>query len=336
MHSAMSKAIIPLVLILAGCAAFLQGCGGGDDSTTTTTTMGTSIPDIAGRTADLSTLVKALTAADLVTTLSGKGPFTVFAPTDAAFDALPFNGSALAYLLSNITSLKEVLEYHVTSGDFNSSSLKNGEKIPMLAGGNTTVEITTAANVTTVKIEGGSATNKATVTQANIEASNGIVHIINEVLIPADTKLPSIPDIATSNNLTTLVTAVTDAGLADTLSTGGPFTVFAPTNAAFAALGDLLNKLLLPANKDKLTEVLKYHVHSGAVTSSQLKNGEVVSTLDGNKTVNITITGSQVKVNNATVGPADVYAVNGVVHVINEVLVPPGFVPPTDAGVLVV
>jgi transforming growth factor-beta-induced protein len=312
-----------LAVALLSSAAFLQGCGGGGDSSTTTTTTpnsGTTIPDIAGKTADLSTLVEALKAAGLVSTLAGPGPFTVFAPTNDAFNALPFNGSELTYLLNNKDKLTEVLEYHVASGNVTSGDLKNGEKIKMLAGGNVTVTITN----TTVMI------NDATVTTADVMASNGVVHIINKVLIPADFTAPNIPELATAANLTTLVTAVTAADLGAALS-GGPLTVFAPTNAAFAALPDgVLTALLKPENKESLQQVLKYHVHSGEVTAGDIKSGEQqIDTLEGSK-LNITKTDSNVQVNTANVTSADNFAINGVVHVINGVLLPPGFVPPTS------
>jgi len=278
-----------------------------------------SIPGIAEQTKDLSLLLTALKAADLVETLEGAGPFTVFAPTNAAFDALPFGGAELTYLLNNKDKLTEVLEYHVTKGNFASSNLSNGEKIPMLAGGNTTVTI----DGSTVMI------NQATVTTADVKATNGVVHIIDKVLIPTNFTAPNIPQLAQSANLTTLLTAVTAANLSTALS-GGPLTVFAPTNAAFDALPNgTLQKLLDPANIKDLQQVLQYHVHPGEVVSADLKSGEQVSTLEGSK-LNITINNSTVKVNNATVTKADQFAINGVVHVIDAVLLPPDFVPPAS------
>merc|ERR1712176_77226 len=276
-----------------------------------------SIPGIAGQTTDLSTLVDALKAADLVTTLEGKGPFTVFAPTNDAFEALPYKGAELTYLLNNKDKLTEVLEYHVTWGNITSADLKNGEMIKMLMGGDVTVKI----NGTSVMI------NNATVTTPNVIASNGVVHIIDKVLIPENFTAPNIPALATDANLSTFVTALQKADLVTAVS-DGPLTVFAPTNAAFAALPTgLLDKLLEPANLQALQQVLKYHVVSGEVVSSALKNGEKVPTLEGSN-LNITISGSEVDVNKAKVIKADQFAVNGVVHVIDAVLVPPDFVLP--------
>merc|ERR1712238_99311 len=125
----------------------LQGCGGGggDDTTTTTTGIGpNTIPGIAEKTSDLSTLVTALQAAGLVDTLAGSGPFTVFAPTNEAFAALP--AAELKYLLNNKTALTEVLEYHVASGKVLSTDLSDGEKIKTLEGEDVTVTITNNTN----------------------------------------------------------------------------------------------------------------------------------------------------------------------------------------------
>jgi uncharacterized surface protein with fasciclin (FAS1) repeats len=169
--------------------------------------------------------------------------------------------------------------------------------------------------------------NDATVTTPNVIASNGVVHIIDKVLIPENFTAPNIPALATDANLSTLVTALRKAELVTAVS-DGPLTVFAPTNAAFAALPTgLLDKLLEPANLQALQQVLKYHVVSGEVVSSALKNGEKVPTLEGSN-LNITISGSEVDVNKAKVIKADQFAVNGVVHVIDAVLVPPDFVLP--------
>jgi transforming growth factor-beta-induced protein len=320
-----SPAIVTLVVALVGLSSVLQGCGSagsGDATTTTTTAIGpNTIPGIAERTKDLSTLVTALQTAGLVDILAGKGPFTVFAPTNDAFAELP--KAELTYLLHNKTALTEVLEYHVASGSVLSTALTNGEKIMTLEGENVTVTITKTSNGTTVKID------DATVKTANVKASNGVVHVIDKVLVPPGFSAPTIPQLATAANLSTLVAAVTAAKLVDTLSGAGPFTVFAPTNEAFAALSPgVLTALLKPENIKALTSILTYHVASGEVLSSDLTNGEQIKTLEG-QDVNVTISGSDVSINAAKVTDPNVFAVNGVVHVIDAVLLPPGFVPPS-------
>merc|ERR1719424_14168 len=289
----------------------------------TTTAIGpNTIPGLAEKNADLSTLVTALQAAGLVDTLAGSRAFTVFAPTNEAFAALP--PAELKYLLNNKTALTAVLEYHVASGKVLSSDLYNGEEIKTLEGENVTVTIIKTSTGTTVKID------DATVKTANVEASNGVVHIIDKVMIPPGFAAPTIPQLAAAANLTTLVAAVTAAKLGATLSGAGPFTVFAPTNEAFAALPPgVLTALLKPANIADLVKVLEYHVVSREVLSTDLKNGEQIKTLEGQE-VNVTIAGSDVSINDAKVKEANVFAVNGVVHVIDAVLLPPGFTPPSD------
>jgi uncharacterized surface protein with fasciclin (FAS1) repeats len=133
----------------------------------------------------------------------------------------------------------------------------------------------------------------------------------------------TIVDVAASNpDFSTLVTAVTEAGLVETLSGEGPFTVFAPTDEAFAALPDgLLDALLMPENQEVLTQILTYHVVSGEVMSTDIAPGDV-ATVEG-EDITITTDDGGVQVNGATVTTADVDASNGVIHVIDEVLVPP-------------
>ncbi len=123
-------------------------------------------------------------------------------------------------------------------------------------------------------------------------------------------------------DLSTLVAAVKAAGLVETLNSAGPFTVFAPTNEAFAALPDgVLESLLKPENKSKLVAILTYHVVSGEVMSKDLKDGQEANTVEGESIIFDLKKG--VKVNNANVAMADVKASNGVVHVIDQVILPP-------------
>merc|ERR1712127_963107 len=170
--------------------------------------------------------------------------------------------------------------------------------------------------------------NNAQVTTADIDASNGVVHIINAVLIPAhfNSAGKTIVDLAVATpDLSTLVTALKAGGLVATLSGAGPFTVFAPTNEAFAALpAALLKHLLDPANKAQLVDVLTYHVASGSVHAADLKNDEKIKTVEG-KDVEARIVGSKVFINQAQVTTADIDASNGVVHIINSVLIPAHF-----------
>jgi len=274
-----------------------------------------NIVELASATSDLATLVTALKAGQLTTALSGKGPFTVFAPTNEAFTALP--PATLAHLLDpkNIKELQSVLEYHVISdAAIRSFDLKSSQSVKTLEGQD--VEIT--------QVNGSIFVNKAKVTTANVDATNGVVHIINQVLIPP-TPTPSIVELAIATpDLSTLVTALKAGGLVDTLSGAGPFTVFAPTNEAFAKIdSNVLKRLLAPENKDTLVKVLTYHVVSGAVLSKDLTNNEKIKTVEG-EDVTAHVTTAGVKINDATVKTADVVASNGVVHIIESVLLPAG------------
>jgi uncharacterized surface protein with fasciclin (FAS1) repeats len=292
-----------------------------------------NIVELAESVKDLSTLVTAVQAAGLVSTLEGKGPFTVFAPTNEAFAALP--KSVLAYLLKpeNKAKLVKVLTYHVVAAKVESKDIKDGEVVKTVEGSAVTAHLKDGK----VAIEGGFAKNIANVVQADVEASNGVVHIIDQVLLPKmsiDTSAllaapKNIVELAESvKDLSTLVTAVQAAGLVSTLEGKGPFTVFAPTNEAFAALPkQVLADLLKPENKAKLVKVLTYHVVAAKVESKDISNGQVVKTVEGNtvtahlKDGKVMIQGGSIK-NIATVVQADVEASNGVVHVIDTVLLP--------------
>jgi uncharacterized surface protein with fasciclin (FAS1) repeats len=267
-----------------------------------------TVVDIIVDSENHNTLETAVIAAGLADDLSGDGPFTVFAPTDAAFAALPA-GTLDALLADPTGALADVLLYHVVSGKVRSSSLRNGMEVTTLLGKDLMV---------TVNAE-GVFINDAKVTVADVMADNGIVHVIDAVLVPAKTTVVDI--IVESENHNTLETAVIAAGLADDLSGDGPFTVFAPTDAAFAALPAGTLDALLADPTGELANILLYHVVSGNVKSTDLSDGMTATTLLG-KDVMVTINASGVFINDAKVVVADIMADNGVVHVIDAVLIP--------------
>lgn len=306
-----------------------------------------SIVDIAVATDDLSLLVDALKQADagLVETLSGDGPFTVFAPTNAAFanllELLGDDYNSLADFDTEVEKglLVKVLTYHVVSAKALAGDLSDNQKIKTLQGEDVSISLTDGKVLINDATE-----DSATVTTADVVASNGVVHIIDKVLIPQEVldilsslSLRSIVEIATAtNDLSILVSALqqADAGMVETLQGDGPFTVFAPTNDAFMALlndlGDDYNKISdfdTPEEKEFLTMVLQYHVIIGVTAlSSSLTDGQTIRTAQGEH-VGISIKNGTVHItdateNNATVIAADVLATNGVVHVINKVLLP--------------
>merc|ERR1711907_501182 len=231
--------------------------------------------ELASATPDLSTLMAALKAGNLIKALSGTGPFTVFAPTNEAFAKLP--KATLNHLLDpkNIKELDAILEYHVLSGvAVSKADLKSEQKVKTLEGQDVEIKAT----------RGEVLVNQARVTTADVAASNGIVHIIDSVLmIPK----PNIVQLAERTaDLSILVSAVVAGDLADTLSSAGKFTVFAPTNEAFKALpAGTLTSLMKPANKAKLIDILKYHVLPEQVLSTQLRAHQTVKTLEGNSVV---------------------------------------------------
>merc|ERR1719182_1385791 len=297
-----------------------------------------NIVQIAEATPDLSTLVTALKAGGLVDTLSGPGPFTVFAPTNEAFAALP--AKLLAYLLDpkHKAQLVDVLTYHVASGSVHAKDLKNDEKIKTVEGKDVEARL----------YDRRVFINQAEVTTADVDASNGVVHIINAVLIPTFVMTQFTSVVAASNivqlaeatpDLSTLVAAVSAGGLVNTLESPGPFTVFAPTTEAFSALpAGVVSNLLKPENKATLDDVLTYHVVSGAVHAADLSDGQVIKTVEG-KTLLATVNKTGVFINDAQVTTADVDASNGVVHIINAVLLPAAKAPtpaPAPAGKTIV
>jgi len=277
------------------------------------------IVDIASNDSSFSILVTALQTAELVEALQGEGPFTVFAPTDDAFAALLEALDITAEDLLSQSGLADVLLYHVVSGKIMSTDLSDGQTAETLNGESITVDLSDGVKI-----------NESTVTTADIEATNGVIHVIDQVLIPEGFELDmeeemDIVDIALADeSFSTLVAALQQADLVSALQGEGPFTVFAPTNDAFAALLEALDisaeQLLLQPD---LADVLLYHVVSGKVMSTDLSDGLVAETLNG-ESVTFDLSDG-VKVNMSTVIGADVEASNGVIHVIDTVLVPEGF-----------
>lgn len=289
-------------------ATALVACG--DDDVTDTQEPGT-IAATAAASSDLSTLTTALDAAGLVSTLEGTGPFTVFAPTNAAFDALGPDVVAALLEDGNMDILSRVLTFHVVSGAAAfAEDLSDGQTFTTVEGGELTVGVS-----------GGSVTvNGANVVTADIEASNGVVHIIDDVLVPSDTDVYETAVLTEAT--TTLAAAVGAADLAGALQGDGPFTVFAPVNAAFEALGtDRLDVLLDPANQALLQKVLTYHVISGAaIEAGELSDGQTATTLEGSDVTFDLSDSSDPKINGVSIIATDIQVENGVIHLIDGVL----------------
>ena len=268
--------------------------------------------DIVGVASDnAKTLTAALTAAGLVQTLKGPGPFTVFAPTDAAFAAIQSDVDNLLRP-ENKAKLAMVLTCHVVSGKKMASDLKDGQELTALDGSKLMVKIS----------NGKVMVNDATITTKDVEASNGVVHLIDKVILPAKPKEKAMDIVAiASESAKTLAAAVTAAGLVETLQGNGPFTVFAPTDAAFAAIQKDVDNLLKPENKAKLANILTYHVVAGKVMAADLMDGQELTTVQGAK-LKVSVKNGKVMINGANVVSADIPASNGVIHVIDKVVMP--------------
>ncbi len=319
----MKRIQILLWALLAGLIAACGGAADGADSTTATTVAPATtttamqeeadIVDVATEAGNFSTLLTAVEAAGLVETLQGDGPYTVFAPTDEAFAALP--EGTLDGLLADTEALSQVLLYHVVPGEVMASDVVELESATTVQG----EDIAITVDGDSVKV------NEATVVSTDIVASNGVIHVIDQVILPPSmsesAEMGDIVETAQSaGGFTTLLAAVEAAGLVETLKGEGPFTVFAPTDEAFEALDeDTLNSLL--ADPDALSQVLLYHVVPGQVTADQVVELESAETVEGGS-VAIRVEDGQVFINDAQVIATDVLTSNGVIHVIDKVIVP--------------
>jgi len=265
-----------------------------------------SIAEIASDNANFSTLVEALIKADLVETLSNAGDFTVFAPDNDAFAALfsTLEVSGIADIPSD--DLKSILLYHVLGEKKSSSMISAGYYSSLSPAQGRTVSMYIGTDM------GVSINDAASVTSADIEASNGVIHAIDAVLMP-----PSVVDLAVQNgSFGTLVSAVVEAELAETLSDpSGTYTVFAPTDDAFAALGGNVPEDLAP--------ILLYHVLGSPVYSDEISSGIVSSLNATDPEIVVEVSDMGVKLNgSASVIATDIVGTNGVIHVIDQVILP--------------
>lgn len=261
-----------------------------------------------------SILVSALQKAGLVSALEGTGPFTVFAPTNDAFNALFTQLGVSGISDLSAETLKPILLNHVVSGTVKSMDIATGYAATLNDGGpgKTAVKVF-IEKTTAVKVDGSK------VIAADVMASNGVIHVIDKVILPASVVSHAINNPAFS----TLVQAVVKAELVEALSAAGPFTVFAPTNDAFAKLFTALGVSgIADLTAEQLTPILLYHVVSGNVTASQVMTGSV-PTLKAGSNIEVVANTSGVKLNGSSnVIATDVQGTNGVVHAIDAVLLP--------------
>jgi uncharacterized surface protein with fasciclin (FAS1) repeats len=295
--------------VLAVSSALLVTACNKDDNSSDPTPTDNTITGVVVASADFSTLKDAVIKADLQTTLSGAGPFTVFAPDNAAFTASGIDNAALASLTAD--QVKAILLYHTLPAKVMAADVPAGPNAKVTTAGGDSVFVTKNAN--------GVFVNGVKVTQADISASNGVIHRIGRVLLPP-----------AGNIVETAVAAGLDPNLAQTLSTA-TLTVFAPTNQAFTQLlGNLGLSKLEDIPVATLLAVLQYHVVGGRAFSSDLANGNLAMLANGNTTVGLTdgtnggptITGNGNAGAKSNIIATNIVCRNGVVHLIDRVLLP--------------
>ncbi len=296
-------------LLVPIAAAFLSACGSDDHPVPAK-----DVVQTAADNGSFATLTAAIKAANLETTLKGPGPFTVFAPNDAAFAKIP--KAQLDALIANPAELAKVLTYHVVPGKVLKADVKPG-LVKTVQG----QDVLLSADGANLKING------VNIIATDVIASNGVIHVIDTVLT-VPTNIVGVASASASPTFKTLLAAATNAGLADTLSTGGPFTVFAPTDEAFTALlGELgLTADALLANTTLLKAVLQYHVVSGKVLKAQIPLGKTITPL-ASGVFKIDTAGTDVVVTDgrnrsSKIIATDLLASNGIIHVIDKVLLP--------------
>lgn len=268
------------------------------------------IVDTAVGAGSFNTLVAAVKAAGLVDALKGEGPFTVMAPTDEAFAKLPEGTVETLLKPENKAKLVALLKYHVVKGAVKAETVVGLDSAATLQGSKFTIKVVDGK----VMLNG-----KTQVVKTDIGCSNGVIHVIDSVIMPP----ADIVDTAVSaKSFGTLVAAVKAAGLVDTLKGEGPFTVFAPSDEAFAKVDkDTLAMLLKPENKDKLTAILTYHVVAGRVSAADVVKLTSAKTVNGQE-VSIKVVDGAVMVDGAKVVTTDIDCGNGIIHVIDSVIMP--------------
>lgn len=278
---------------------------------TVTAIQESDIVDTAVSAGKFNTLVAAVKAAGLVETLKGEGPFTVFAPTDKAFKKLKEGTVESLLKPENKKMLQSVLTYHVVKGSVMAADVVKLEKAKTVQGDDVAIKV----------VDGKVMINGAQVVTTDIKCKNGVIHIIDSVILPPEKK--DIVDTAVgAGSFNTLVAAVKAAGLVETLKGEGPFTVLAPSDEAFAKIpAEKIKELLKPENKDMLKGILAYHVIPAKAMAADVVKLTSAKTVNGQE-VTIKVENGKVMVDGATVVKTDIGCSNGVIHVIDKVIMP--------------
>ena len=308
--------------LATGAALTLAACGGGDDDPAPAAPSSTSLDlvEVLGGRSEYSLLVEAVQTAGLVSILKGTGPFTVFAPTNAAFSALLTElNTTKSALFANTALLTAVLTYHVLPAQVAAADIPFGRAITSVEGSIFKIDSVSGAPVIT---DGRNRT--ANITQTNLFTRNGVIHQIDKVILPADKDIVATA-LALAPEFSLLVEAVQTAGLVSTLQSDGPFTVFAPTNAAFAAaLTELgVDKDTLFGDVPLLTQILTYHVLGQRVLKADVPLNTAITTVEGTTfQVNSSLAIIDAVGRSANILNTDVLTSNGVIHVIDKVILP--------------
>jgi uncharacterized surface protein with fasciclin (FAS1) repeats len=318
----MKKLIFKKTILFAAAAGLfimiLSGCSKSNNSTPPPAPTNT-ITDIVSTNSSFTLLKSAVVKADLATTLSGTGPYTVFAPSDTAFTGSGITSAVISSL--SASQLSAILLYHTLAAKVVAADVPAGPNAKVVTAGGDSVFVT--------KNTKGVFVNGIPVTQADISADNGVIHAVARVLLPPSGNL--VQTVQADTSLTYLVAAVLRASTGSTnvagvLSAGGIFTVFAPTNNAFRAAGFPTIASINAADPNTLTGILTYHVLTGRAFSSDLTEAAKPATLNGG-TVTISLTGGATVKGNSNTGKSNIIATNimasnGVVHKIDQVLLP--------------
>lgn len=269
-----------------------------------------TIVETAVAAGSFKTLAAALKAADLVAPLQGKGAFTVFAPTDAAFAKLPKGEVARLLEPKNKALLQAILKYHVVEGRFDAKHVVKAKNFGTLNG----------QRVDVVTSDDGVTIDGAKVSQTDIACSNGVIHVIDTVILPSTSDI--VATAVEAGSFKTLAAALKAASLVEALQGKGPFTVFAPTDEAFAKLPEgTVASLLKPENIDKLKQILTFHVVPGRLYSGDVLKATKLETLQG-QALRVHAADEVVTIGGSRLLKADIDTTNGVIHVIDSVLLP--------------
>lgn len=305
---------------LLGLALITFSCQDDDDNNPSMEPEGTTVVDIAAANADFSILVSAVTQANLVETLSGNGPFTVFAPNNEAFGRFLDDNDLTADQLLNSSNLSEILTYHVVAADVPSSAVVAGP-VNTVADQNFYVSI---APDNSIWINGNTE-----IIATDIDASNGVIHVLDNVITAPTNNIAEIAIASTeaaTPEFTQLVAALVRADLVGAVSGGvdDNLTVFAPTDAAFEDLYELLDVSgvdEIPV--ETLVSVLTYHVVPSRSFSQDLRQDDQLTTLLDGETLNVDLANLQINESGLIGGAAlNIHATNGVIHAIDRVLLP--------------